>query len=174
MPWWRPWHDAGVALEPSELTPGEHKGVQKGSTRVGDPEMVRRVSSERFVAQAPAGSRIGLANHKGRKLCRAGVAIDPDGVIVAALMAGDLHVSPPDTLDRVASRLVGARAGDHHDLRERISSVFDGADVNQAEQLMGVTTDDLLTAVTKAVAVALVTPTPDGSSVSGDRGSDHS
>jgi len=166
--------DAGVALEPSELTPGEHKGVQKGSTRVGDPEMVRRVSSERFVAQAPAGSRIGLANHKGRKLCRAGVAIDPDGVIVAALMAGDLHVSPPDTLDRVASRLVGARAGDHHDLRERISSVFDGADVNQAEQLMGVTTDDLLTAVTKAVAVALVTPTPDGSSVSGDRGSDHS
>ena len=150
--------DAGIILQPSELTPGERKGVAKGSTRVGDPEMVRRVSSERFVAEAPAGSRTGLANHKGRKLCRAGVAVDREGVIVDALMAGDLHVSPPDTLDRVAAALVGARADDGNDVRRRISSVFDGADVNQAEQLMGVTTDDLVMAVTKAVAVAEAEP----------------
>ena len=145
---------AGIDLVPSELNEGERKGVAKGSARVGDPEMVRRISSDRFQAEAPAGSRVGLANHKGRKLVRAGLAVDADCVVVAALMAGDLHVSPPDTLDRIAVTLVGARADDAADLRARISGVFDGDDVTQAEQLMGVTTDDLLAAVTKAAAAA--------------------
>ena len=45
-------------------------------------------------------------------------------------MAGDLHVSPPDTLDRVAAALVGAHAADADDVRARIASVFDGADVD--------------------------------------------
>ncbi len=60
------------------------------------------------------------------------------------MMAGDMHVSPPDTLDRVGAALVGASVDDVDDLRDRISGVFDGDDVTQAEQLMGVTTDDLL------------------------------
>ena len=60
------------------------------------------------VAAAPAGAHTGFANHKGRKLCRAGVAVDDAGTIVAAMMAGDMHVSPPDTMDRVAAALVGA------------------------------------------------------------------
>jgi lipoate---protein ligase len=145
---------AGIDWQPSELSEGERKGVAKGSARVGDPAMVRRVSSDRFRAEAPAGSRVGLANHKGRKLVRAGVAVDDERVIVAALMAGDLHVSPPDTLDRIAVALVGAPADRPDELRRRISDVFDGDDVTQAEQLMGVTTDDLLAAVTKAVATA--------------------
>jgi lipoate-protein ligase A len=145
---------AGVEWVASDLNEGERKGISKGSARVGDPAMVRRVSSDRFRAEAPAGSRIGLANHKGRKLARAGVAVAPDGTVVAALMAGDLHVSPPDTLDRIADALVGADAHDEDDLRRRIASVFEGDDVTQAEQVMGVTTDDLLTAVAKAVAQA--------------------
>jgi len=97
---------------------------------------------------------VGFGNEKGRKLCRAGVAIDGDGVVVAAMMAGDMHVGPPDTMDRVAAALVGADAADRDDLRKRIASVFEGPDVHQAEALMGVTTDDLLTAVEKAVASA--------------------
>ena len=69
---------------------------------------MRRISSERFRAGAPAGTRVGFANHKGKKLARAGVAIDDTGAIVAAMMAGDMHVSPPDTLDAVATALVGS------------------------------------------------------------------
>ena len=68
--------DADIDWVPSELNEGERKGVTKGSARVGDPAMVRRISSDRFRREALAGSRIGLANHKGRKLVRAGVAID--------------------------------------------------------------------------------------------------
>jgi hypothetical protein len=94
-----------------------------------------------------------LANHKGGKLCRAGVAVDADGTIVAAMMAGDMHVSPPDTMDRIAAALVGASAHDHDDLRQRIASIFQGDDVHQAEAAE-VTTDHLLAAVEKAVAVA--------------------
>jgi hypothetical protein len=116
--------------------------------------MVRRISSDRFRRDAPAGSRIALANHKGRKLVRAGVALDERDVIVDALMAGDLHVSPPDTLDRVAEALVGADGRDTDDIRRRIASIFEAEDVTQAEQVMGVTTDDLLTAVVKAVGLA--------------------
>ena len=146
--------DAGVDLEPDGLTPGEAKGVAKISTRVGAPESIRRVSSDRFRADAPPGSRVGLGNHKGRKLCRAGVAVDDGGTVVAALMAGDMHASPPDVLDRVADALVGARSEDEQDLRARIASVFEGADVAQADEVMGVTTEDLLAAVRRAVDAA--------------------
>jgi len=69
-------------------------------------------------------------------------------------MAGDMHVSPPDAIDRVAAALVGAPSSDHEELRRRISSVFDGDDVHQAEAAMGVTTDDLLAAVVKAIDAA--------------------
>jgi lipoate-protein ligase A len=147
--------DAGIEWVPSELNEGERKGVTKGSARVGDPAMVRRISSDRFRREAPPGSRVGLANQKGRKLVRAGVAIDERDVVVAALMAGDLHVSPPDTLDRVADALVGADGWDADDLRARIASVFEGDDVTQAEEVMGVTTEDLLAAVVKAVGLAM-------------------
>ena len=70
------------------------------------------------------------------------------------MMAGDMHVGPPDVLDRTAAALIGADAGDDADMRARIASVFEGDDVHQADALMGVTTDDLLKAVQKAVANA--------------------
>jgi hypothetical protein len=81
------------------------------------------------------------------------VAVDDGGTIVAAMMAGDMHVSPPDTMDRIAAALVGATAADGDDLRARIASIFDGDDIHQAEAAE-VTTDHLLAAVEKAVAAA--------------------
>ena len=146
--------EAGFELSEEPLADGERTGVQKIASRVGSPEAVRRISSERFTAEAPEGTKVGFGNVKGRKLCRAGVAVDGDGTVVAAMLAGDLHVSPPDTMDRVAAALVGAGSGDRDDLRARISSVFDGDDVHQAEAAMGVTTDDLLACVEKAIAGA--------------------
>jgi len=146
--------DAGVEMVPSELNEGEQKGLDKISTRIGSGEMIRRISGDRFRAEAPPGTRVGFANHKGRKLCRAGLAVDVEGRILGALMAGDMHVSPPDTLDRVAEALVGADAGSIDGLRASIASVFEGDDVTQADEVMGVTTDDLLAAVTKAASAA--------------------
>jgi hypothetical protein len=69
-------------------------------------------------------------------------------------MAGDMHVSPPDTMDRVAAALVGAPSADAGELRARIASVFEGDDIHQADAAMGVTTDDLLAAVQHALAAA--------------------
>lgn len=145
---------AGIDLEQTGLTEGEQYGLGKISAKVGSDEAVRRISSDRFTADAPSGTRVGFGNEKGRKLCRAGVAIDADNVIVAAMLAGDMHVSPPDVLDRIASALVGAAADDTNDLRNRVASVFEADDVHQADATMGVTTDDLLTAVEKAIASA--------------------
>jgi hypothetical protein len=67
------------------------------------------------------------------------------------MMAGDMHVSPPDTMDRIAAALVGATAADSRELRGRIGAIFEGDDVHQA-QAAEVTTDHLLAAVEKAVA----------------------
>ena len=146
--------EAGITLKPQPLDETELARVAKGAAKVGSPGFIRRVSSERFAAEAPPGTRVGFGNEKGRKLCRAGVAVDGDGVVVAAMMAGDMHVSPPDVIDRVAAALVGARTADSADLRARIASVFEADEVHQAEAAMGVTTDDLLRAVQKAVAAA--------------------
>jgi len=144
----------GFEVVDAPLTEAELESVKGIASSIATEDMIKRISSERFTAAAPAGSRVGFGNEKGRKLCRAGVALDEEGTIVAALMAGDMHVGPPDTMDRVATTLVGASSSDAVDLRARIASVFEGDDVHQPDRLMGVTTDDLLKAVEKAIAAA--------------------
>jgi lipoate---protein ligase len=147
--------DAGIAVEAHELSDVEQAALKKISNRIATDESVRRVSSERFRAEhETVGRRVGFGNHKGRKLCRVGVALDESGRVAAAMMAGDMHVAPPDTLERVASALAGADAADGVELRRRIASVFEGPDVHQADVTTGVTSDDLLAAVGKAVADA--------------------
>lgn len=147
----------GDELVPEPLTDEEKQGVEGIAAMIAADDFVERTSSSRFASGAPAGSAVGFANHKGRKLCRAGVALDEDGTVVAAMMAGDMHVGPPDTMERVADALVGAAASDRDELRARIASVFEADDVHQPDTIMGVTTDDLLTAVVKAVEVARAT-----------------
>ena len=144
----------GVQLVGSELTAGEQKGFTKTSARVGSDEQLRRISSDRFRADAPSGTTVGFGNEKGRKLCRAGVAVDRDGMVVAAMFAGDMQLAPPDALERTAAAVVGVDARDEADIRKRIASVFEADDIAQADELMGVTTDDLTTAMVKAVADA--------------------
>src|SRR5439155_1640735 len=139
---------SGFDVERRELPPDDDEKLAKLRARLSSEENLRRVSSERFRADAiAAGHAVGFANEKGRKLARAGVAVDATGTIAAAMMAGDMHVSPPDVLDRVAAALVGARTDDGADIRSCIASVFEGDDVHQPDATMGVTTDDLLTAV---------------------------
>jgi lipoate---protein ligase len=150
---------AGIELDPRDLTDVEHVALKKISNRIATDDSVRRVSSERFRAEHEgAGRRVGFGNYKGRKLCRAGVALDGDGRIAAVMMAGDMHVSPPDTLDRVAAALAGTGASDDRDMRARIVSNFEAPDVHQADATTGVTTDDLLAALRKAVENAKEAP----------------
>ncbi len=145
----------GIRLEPRDLTDVEQAALKKISNRIATDDSVRRVSSARFRAEhEPGGRRVGFGNHKGRKLCRAGVALDENGIVVAAMMAGDMHVAPPDTLDRVAAALAGTDAADTAEVRRRVAAVFEGPDVHQADATTGVTTDDLGAAVRKAVADA--------------------
>jgi len=146
--------DSGLTLEHLPLTDDERKSVRDIAGYLGSDDQVRRISSDRFTAAAPPGSRVGFGNEKGKKLCRAGVALDESGTVVAALMAGDMHVSPPDTMERIAEALVGADSSDDADLKGRVAAVFEGPEVNQADAAMGVTTDDLLAAIRKAVAQA--------------------
>jgi lipoate-protein ligase A len=145
----------GIRLEPRDLTDVEQAALKKISNRIATDDSVRRVSSARFRAEhEPGGRRVGFGNHKGRKLCRAGVALDENGIVVAAMMAGDMHGAPPDTLDRVAAALAGTDAADTAEVRRRVAAVFEGPDVHQADATTGVTTDDLGAAVRKAVADA--------------------
>lgn len=146
---------AGIELDAAPMTEVERGALAKISQRIANDDQIRRISSDRFLAEHTApGLHVGFANHKARKLCRAGVAVDESGHLDAVMMAGDMHVAPADTLDGVGVALVGAAADDDADLRARISSVWDADGVHQADATMGVTTDDLLLAVTKAVTAA--------------------
>lgn len=145
--------DSGVEIEIEALTDAERSQVADIAAYLSSEDQVRRVSSERFAAAAPPGSRVGFGNEKGGKLCRAGVAIDSAGVVVAAMMAGDMHVGPPDTMDRIADALVGADSEDEAGVKSRVAAIFEAPDVVQPEAA-AVTTDHRVAAIRKAVAQA--------------------
>lgn len=141
---------AGLELEPSPFTAEEQNVTDQFVQAVRADDFVRRISSERFRADAPAGTRVGFANVKGKKLVRAGVALDDAGMIVRAMIAGDMHVSPPDVMDRVAAALDGANSADREDLLTRARGVFGQPDVEQADAAAGITPEDVVEAVVRA------------------------
>ena len=145
---------AGLHLEPSAFTPEEEAGTADFVKTVSADDYVRRVSSSRFSEQAPPGTRVGFANVKAKKLVRAGVVLDEGGTIVTAMVAGDMHVSPPDAMDRVAVALTGADAGDREDVVARIRAVFDEPDVDQPDAAAGITSEDVGEAVLRAAKAA--------------------
>ena len=144
----------GLELEPAPYSAEEERITGDFVTAVKGDEFVRRLSSERFRAEAAPGTRVGFANVKGKKLVRAGVMLGESGTIVRAMVAGDMHVSPPDAMDRVATALQGASAGDREDLLARVRSIFDAPDVEQAEAAAGITPEDVVEAVVRAAKEA--------------------
>lgn len=136
-----------IELEPSAFTPDEDAGTHGFAASVSADEYVRRIASSRF---GEGGGRVGFANVKAKKLVRAGVALDDGGVIARAMIAGDMHISPPDAMDRVAAAVVGARAEDGEDLLKRVSAVFSEPDVDQPDAAAGITPADVVAAIASA------------------------
>lgn len=145
---------AGIEFVHAPLTDEEESQAKDFTAYLRSDANLRSVSSERFTAEAPEGTQVGFANHKGKKLCRAGVAVGEGSVIAAAMFAGDMHVSPPDTMVKVAAAVVGASVDDDDELRRRVAEVFEADEVHQPDAVMGVTTDDLMVALTGAIAAA--------------------
>ena len=142
---------ADLDLEPSPFGEDEAKIVDQFVGSVTSDEFIRRISSERFRAE---GGHVGFANVKGKKLVRAGVAVDGAGTIERAMIAGDMHVSPPDAMDRVANALIGANAADREDLLSRVRGVFSEPDVVQPDAAAGITPEDVVEAVSRAAKEA--------------------
>ncbi len=143
---------AGLELDSSPFTPEEAGIVDQFVASVTSEEFIRRISSERFRAAAPLGTRVGFANVKGKKLVRAGVAMGEDGTIERAMVAGDMHVSPPEAMDTVAAGLIGGNAANRADLLVRVESNF--ADIIQPDAAAGITPVDIVEAVLKAAKEA--------------------
>lgn len=139
-----------MALDPTGFTADEELGTKGFADTVSADDYIRRVSTERFRAAAPAGARVGVANLKAKKLVRAGLAVDEAGVIAAAFVAGDMHLSPPDALDRIGAAMVGARADDREDQLERVRAVFAEPDIDQPDQAAGITPEDIVEAAALA------------------------
>ena len=145
---------AGLELEPSPFSPEEEKVTSDFVNAVRADDFLRRISSERFRAETRPGTTVGFANVKGKKLVRAGVALDDTGTILRAMVAGDMHVSPPDAMDRVAAALAGANAADREDLVNRVREVFAQPDVDQPDTAAGITPEDVAEAVVRAAKEA--------------------
>ncbi|MCA1833395.1 MAG: biotin/lipoate A/B protein ligase family protein [Actinomycetota bacterium] len=121
---------------------------------VSADDWVRRVSSVRFRSDAPAGARVGFANLKAKKLIRAGVALDDSGRIDSAMLAGDMHVSPPDVMDKVAAALVGGSIANRDDLVARVETGFVEASIVQPDAAAGITADECVETVLLAAKAA--------------------
>ena len=145
---------AGLELEPSPFSADEQSVTDQFVAAVSSDDFIRRISSERFRAEAPGGARVGFANVKGKKLVRAGVAVDAEGAIIQAMVAGDMHTSPPDSMDRVAAALIGGSAADREELLARVRSVFDQPDFVQPDVAAGITPEDVVEAVVRAAKEA--------------------
>jgi lipoate-protein ligase A len=139
--------EAGLSFDPTGFTADEDVGTKGFVQTVSADDWVRRVSSERFKTQAGPGARVGFANFKAKKLVRAGVELDGD-VIARAMVAGDMHVSPPEAMDNVAAALEGASISDRADLLARVKQVF--ATVEQPDEAAGITPDDVVETVVLA------------------------
>jgi len=138
---------AVIDLEASAFTPEEDTGTQGFVDAVSADDYVARVSSSRFAEAAPPDTRAGFANVKGKKLVRAGVALDDEGTIVRAMMAGDMHLSPPEAMDRVAAALVGESVDDPDGMLAVVRAVFAQPDIDQPDEAAGITAQDCVDAV---------------------------
>lgn len=143
---------ARLQLDPSSFSDAESEIVDQFVSSVTSEDFIRRISSERFRGEAPSGTRVGFANVKGKKLVRAGVALDDEGSIVRAMLAGDMHVSPPEAMDDAASALTGGTVADREDLLTRVSGVFE--QIDQPDAAAGITPSDVVEAVLKAAKEA--------------------
>jgi len=136
--------EADLAFDPTGFTAEEDVGTKGFVQTVSADDWIRRVSSARFADGRPEGTRVGFANVKGKKLVRAGVALDGES-IARAMVAGDMHVSPPEAMDNVAATLAGASVADREDLLSRVRAVFET--VEQADEAAGITPEDVVEAV---------------------------
>jgi hypothetical protein len=146
---------AHLPLEETGFTPEEEAGTKDFVNIVSADDWIRRISSMRFADEALPNSRVGFADLKAKKLVRAGVALHEDGTILAAMVAGDMHVSPPDSMDRVARVLVQANVGDREELLARVRSILDLPEVEQADETAGITAEDVVEAVLRAAKAAV-------------------
>ena len=144
----------GFELEAQGFTREEDAVTQQFVDSVSADPWIKRISSERFHREAPDGTRVGFANLKSKKLVRAGVALHDDDTIAAAMIAGDMHISPPDAIDRAAAALAGAAVSDREDLVARIRAVFDEIHAVQADDAAGVTPEDMVECVLVAAKAA--------------------
>lgn len=134
----------GIALDARPFTDEEQEQVQGFVRAIEADEWIHRVSTSRFIGEHPDAR---FANLKAKKLVRAGIALE--GTRIAALMlAGDMHVAPPDGLDKIASSLVGARIDDAEDLRARATAGFEG--ISQPDAAAGITAEDVVSCVVLA------------------------
>ena len=108
---------AGIELDATPMTDverGAREDLAAHRERRSGPTGVLRAISRRALRARPAG---GLRQPQGPQAVPRRSRHRPSGRIDAVMMAGDMHVAPPDTLDQVGTALVGAAADDDADLR---------------------------------------------------------
>ena len=109
----------------------EHEHIESLVPYFESDTWINRISTEEFCRNAPESYELGLAAYKSRKLIKASVILDEDGVIDDVLFSGDFYFRPalPATstwlLDKMGSALAGIDPSDEDALREAIEPFFE-------------------------------------------------
>lgn len=95
---------------------------------------IKRLSTKQLCAMAPAGSRLGVAVYKARKLIKASLILNERGEIQDCLLTGDFYWRPqptlfsPGALQYFRDALRGLPLGDEEATRTALESVFSRPD----------------------------------------------
>ncbi len=133
----------GVEVAAAEATPEEFRRADDLGALMASPERLRQVSSRARFPSVPEGHRLLAGNHKGRKLVTAHVLVNGSGRPADVMFSGDFFLRPAEGLREVERAVVSAWG--RATLRERVEDALKGVEVP------GLTADDFLAAVKKAV-----------------------
>ncbi|MEM3164303.1 MAG: hypothetical protein QXO51_02595 [Halobacteria archaeon] len=133
----------GVKVAFSRATSEELARADELGALMASPDRLRQVSSRARFPRVPEGHRLVQGNHKGRKLVTAHVLADACGKPVEVMFSGDFFLRPAEGLREMERAIVSAWG--RPTIRERAEDALKGVEVP------GLTADDFLAAVRKAV-----------------------
>lgn len=113
---------------------------------------IKRLSTKRICAQAPAGSRVGVAAYKSRKLIKASLIVGARGEIWDCLLTGDFYWRPQPTISSLGAlqyfreALRGLSVSEEQELKKALEEVFSRPDF----EMPLIQPRDLLRAIQKA------------------------
>lgn len=117
-------------IDEEEWRPEEQAFIDRTTPFYESETWINRLSTSKLCMRASDDEKVGIAAYKSRKLIKASIIVDDDGIIQDAQYTGDFFMRPLQTatttrvLEKLASALVGKKANNKSALKASIEGVL--------------------------------------------------